>query len=48
MATTPDSAASHVGFRIVMTPAQATAATTSTPVKTGEGDEGERIVPNRH
>ncbi len=45
MATTPDSAASHVGFRIVMTQAQAAAVTTSTPVKTGEGDEDERIVP---
>ena len=47
MATTPDSAASHVGFRIVMTPAQAATITTSTPVKTGDGDEAERIAPHR-
>ena len=38
MATTPDSAASHVGFRIVMTTGQASAVLVAKPITAGESE----------
>ena len=44
MATTPDSAASHVGFRMVMTPAQARTALVARTIKAEDSNAGDQTV----